>query len=1091
MGFNDKYNNADGKDPDFGAIFMSNTETKRECLRMGLFGLPSTEIQFVEQVKAGMILFLFEYENRQLHGVFKASCDGGINIVPNAFTSLRRQCPAQVKFVPIWFCKPLPEKVFRDAIRGNYFSANKFNFGLSESQVHKLLYLFSTRKLELEVPERSLTRTEDLKSKWYPQGKVGRSVDHGMHVESVQNEQIVGDNISPTIMHKCQGDSLQYNGDVEYFGLNAGDIIVNKQGRAAQLAVDATNGYVRDYLALKDESGFTAHENEDYMDACHRPNIIGGYSKSPSDKVRVYSDGWLSISDRFMNEDLRKNDPRMVFSDDIPGLHNSDVNQSVFHSKPNLEHNSLIQNQLRPTSTMIHPVQAQILNNSCAAQGDASSKSTALLYDPDVPGLNFSRPSSVGINEGANSIMESISPSNNFRRSSLSSQPCLIHPELKDMNRWHNDGGGFQDSVLYSSSNRDCMPLSAAQNSDQLGTESVIYEARNIPSLKYSSCHIPPSDIGNSTRIHEPFSSLFHNHQSSLGNSVHLTTLQENLSHEITLQRNNEIYTRDVPWTNEGQSLDGNPVIHEYDIGCYGDSKNNNFGHPKKKSSVFSRLSFMQDINKPKSGNSVRNDKYDFYTSVDEVMERIRQRHNQWMKKRKPKPKHNKAESLRDKTQSISSRMKSDCSEDTLTDHGMDLTTERGGNTNKTAEKLCFVDFKRRSKVRKLSDENEIKSTNESQKSENFMVVQPKRRKLIRPNFSNSTTSQKGIDLGASQLQVPSSHGTYNVKDVSESCCALVQTKEDNIKADAEAQNIIDQTHSQDKNSSHATGCACSVGGKRATDGALTAFNDRSNCLENINNQNVFSSASCKDKSCHIKKGFCTMDNIKSVSADTKSSHSICQEHHVDKITCAGRDINAEEEMPQDCSSTFSNEVKDTSEYLQNSANEKAPTETYCPIKEGLPVMNDRKSVSTGTNSLHSICQEHHIGKIICAGKGSNTEEMSKDGGSFVSEVKDGFHCIQNSANENASIATSCFKEGLCMIDSTKSGSLGAESLHSICQESRVHKVIFAGRAIKTEEGMSKDGGSSFTSEVKDGLKSSQNSGNDNAPIATCEDKMA
>lgn len=96
MGLNDKQNNADGKDPDFGAIFMSNSETKRECFEMGVFGLPSTEIQFVEQVKAGMILFLYENEKRQLHGVFNASCDGGINIVPNAFAKQGKQFPAQV-----------------------------------------------------------------------------------------------------------------------------------------------------------------------------------------------------------------------------------------------------------------------------------------------------------------------------------------------------------------------------------------------------------------------------------------------------------------------------------------------------------------------------------------------------------------------------------------------------------------------------------------------------------------------------------------------------------------------------------------------------------------------------------------------------------------------------------------------------------------------------------------------------------------------------------------------------------------------------------------------------------------------------------
>jgi len=96
MGLNNKRNNADGKDPDFGVIFISNSETKIECFKKGIFGLPSTEIQFVEQIKAGMILFLYEYDKRQLHGVFKASCDGGINIIPNAFAKAGNRFPAQV-----------------------------------------------------------------------------------------------------------------------------------------------------------------------------------------------------------------------------------------------------------------------------------------------------------------------------------------------------------------------------------------------------------------------------------------------------------------------------------------------------------------------------------------------------------------------------------------------------------------------------------------------------------------------------------------------------------------------------------------------------------------------------------------------------------------------------------------------------------------------------------------------------------------------------------------------------------------------------------------------------------------------------------
>lgn len=94
-----KHYNAAGKNPEFGAIFMSSSATKRECLERRLFGLPSCFSQFVKQVKAGMILFLFEYEKRELHGVYRSCCGGAMNIVPNAFSSSGKQFSAQVRIL--------------------------------------------------------------------------------------------------------------------------------------------------------------------------------------------------------------------------------------------------------------------------------------------------------------------------------------------------------------------------------------------------------------------------------------------------------------------------------------------------------------------------------------------------------------------------------------------------------------------------------------------------------------------------------------------------------------------------------------------------------------------------------------------------------------------------------------------------------------------------------------------------------------------------------------------------------------------------------------------------------------------------------
>lgn len=96
MELEDDGNITGGVVPEFGAIFMSNRSTKKECFKRKLFGLPSAMADFVKQVKAGMILFLFEFEKRELYGVFQATSDGAINIMPNAYSSSRKQFPAQV-----------------------------------------------------------------------------------------------------------------------------------------------------------------------------------------------------------------------------------------------------------------------------------------------------------------------------------------------------------------------------------------------------------------------------------------------------------------------------------------------------------------------------------------------------------------------------------------------------------------------------------------------------------------------------------------------------------------------------------------------------------------------------------------------------------------------------------------------------------------------------------------------------------------------------------------------------------------------------------------------------------------------------------
>lgn len=101
-----------------GAIILCNHVTKLESFRQRLFALPEYATSFIRKIRAGMLLFVFEREERKLCGLFEATSDGALNILPSAFPSRRKSKRAQVRFRRVWFCKPLTEAEFSDAIKG-------------------------------------------------------------------------------------------------------------------------------------------------------------------------------------------------------------------------------------------------------------------------------------------------------------------------------------------------------------------------------------------------------------------------------------------------------------------------------------------------------------------------------------------------------------------------------------------------------------------------------------------------------------------------------------------------------------------------------------------------------------------------------------------------------------------------------------------------------------------------------------------------------------------------------------------------------------------------------------------------------------
>uniref|UniRef100_K3XF28 DCD domain-containing protein n=1 Tax=Setaria italica TaxID=4555 RepID=K3XF28_SETIT len=128
-----------------GVIFGCKHNTMNECLTKQLFGLPSGHISYVKNVKPGMPLFLFNYSDRKMHGIFEAACAGKLNIDQFAWSDggrIKTQFPAQVLVSMKTQCYPVPESHFKSVISDNYHRPRHFYFELDHAQTSALISLF-------------------------------------------------------------------------------------------------------------------------------------------------------------------------------------------------------------------------------------------------------------------------------------------------------------------------------------------------------------------------------------------------------------------------------------------------------------------------------------------------------------------------------------------------------------------------------------------------------------------------------------------------------------------------------------------------------------------------------------------------------------------------------------------------------------------------------------------------------------------------------------------------------------------------------------------------------------------------------------
>ncbi|XP_008804154.1 uncharacterized protein LOC103717508 [Phoenix dactylifera] len=128
-----------------GVIFGCKHNTMKECLSKQLFGLPSSHFSYVKNIDHGLPLFLFNYSDRKMYGIYEAASHGQMNIDPYAWTDNgihRTPFPAQVHIYIKMPCQPLLENQYKKVIGDNYHKVNHFWFELDHAQTRGLISLF-------------------------------------------------------------------------------------------------------------------------------------------------------------------------------------------------------------------------------------------------------------------------------------------------------------------------------------------------------------------------------------------------------------------------------------------------------------------------------------------------------------------------------------------------------------------------------------------------------------------------------------------------------------------------------------------------------------------------------------------------------------------------------------------------------------------------------------------------------------------------------------------------------------------------------------------------------------------------------------
>ncbi|KAI3935879.1 hypothetical protein MKX01_004606 [Papaver californicum] len=133
---------------DLGGVILGCTRhTMKECLTNQIFGLPAFHYTYVRKIKPGLPVFLFNYSDRKIHGIFEAASNGQMNINPHGWSEDGQEptkYPAQVRICIRKQCKSLLEEQYKPILIGNYFTEDYFWFELDDAQTRQLILLFES-----------------------------------------------------------------------------------------------------------------------------------------------------------------------------------------------------------------------------------------------------------------------------------------------------------------------------------------------------------------------------------------------------------------------------------------------------------------------------------------------------------------------------------------------------------------------------------------------------------------------------------------------------------------------------------------------------------------------------------------------------------------------------------------------------------------------------------------------------------------------------------------------------------------------------------------------------------------------------------